>query len=281
MNSSSISCTEHKLGSIFPGQTLNVNLAMHKVPEQNSTTMIAKTKELPPYACTVVNVAEIIQEHPSDGCHQYNYTIWSDKSECELYLGTEDKPEIFYVNLKNCPVGFSLQHSKKACCCDPNLDSMYISISSCNLDDATVLHPANSWISADSINKSYTYYVTSHCPFDYCLPHSSDHNLSDPDLQCQFYRSGVLCGKCQQGLSAVFGTSQCKSCTNYYLFIVIPIAVAGFILVLLIFIFNFTVTDGNINTFILYANIISINFSLFCTHHYYCRLQYITFTYKS
>ena len=37
----------------------------------------------------------------------------------------------------------------------------------------------------------------------------------------------------------------------------------------MIFIFNFTVTDGTINIFIFYVNIVSINFSLFCTNRYY------------
>ena len=264
-------CSEHKLGSIFPGQTLQVNLVLNrlKTPEHVSNALIAKTKELPPHACTIVNVAEITQERESDGCNQYNYTIWSDKSECELYLGTEDVPEIFYVDLKACPPGFSLQHDRKGCSCDPNLNTRYVSISSCNLDDATILRPANSWMSVERINDSYTYYVSPHCPFDYCLPYSSHHNLSDPDSQCQFYRSGELCGQCRQGLSAVFGSSQCKQCTHYYLFIIIPIAAAGFLLVVVIFIFNFTVTDGTINIFILYANIISINFSLFCPNRYY------------
>ena len=181
------------MGSIFPGQTLRVNLVINmlEAKRESSITMIAKAKELPSYGCIIVNVAEIAQEYPSNGCNQYNYTIWSDKSECELYLGTDGKPEIFYVDLKACPVGFSLQHDRKTCDCDPILNTEHMSILSCNLDDATVLRPANSWISADSINSSYTYYVSLYCPFDYCLPHSSHHNLSNPDSQCQFYRSGT------------------------------------------------------------------------------------------
>ena len=271
-NSNSINCGEHKLGSIFPGQTLKVKLLINMLEAkmESSVVMIAKAKELPSYGCIINDVAEIAQEYPSNGCNQYNYTIWSNKSECELYLGTgDDKPEIFYVDLKACPVGFSLQHDRKACHCDPILNTEHMSILSCNLDDATVLRLANSWISADSTNSSYTYYVSLYCPFDYCLPHSSHHNLSNPDSQCQFYRSGKLCGQCQQGVSTVFGSSQCKHCTNYYLFITIPIAVAGFVLVLMIFIFNFTVTDGTINIIIFYVNVVSINFSLFCTNRYY------------
>ena len=55
---------------------------------------------------------------------------------------------------------------------------------------------------------------------------------------------------------------------NIYLLLIIPIAIAGVILVLLLFVFNLTVSDGTINSFILYTNIISINREiLFPDHH--------------
>ena len=48
--------------------------------------------------------------------------------------------------------------------------------------------------------------------------------------------------------------------------IIIPIGIAGILLVFLLFALNFTVTDGKINSFLLYMNIISINTSaLFLT----------------
>ena len=87
------------------------------------------------------------------------------------------------------------------------------------------------------------------------------HILTSPLLthQCQFNRSGLLCGHCQQGLSTIFSSFHCQQCSSTYLLIIIPIAVAGIVLVLLLFVLNLTVTDGTINGFILYANIISIN----------------------
>ena len=119
-------------------------------------------------------------------------------------------PEMFYVQMKPCPVGFTLQSSKKSCYCDPWLNNNILSVTSCNLDDETVLCPAHSWISADVKNDSYTYVVLPQCPFDYCLPYSSHLNLSNPDSQCQFNGSGVVCAECKQGLSTVFGSSHCK-----------------------------------------------------------------------
>ena len=101
------------------------------------------------------------------------------------------------------------------------------------------------------------------CPFHYCLPHSSNLNFSTPNSQCQFNRAGKLCGHCQKGLSTVFGSSHCQQCSNIYLFLIVPIAIAGLVLVLLLFILNLTVTDGTINAFIFYANIITINTPIF------------------
>ena len=60
-----------------------------------------------------------------------------------------------------------------------------------------------------------------------------------------------------------------------YLLLVIPIAVAGLVLVLLLFILNLTVTDGDINGFILYVNIISINNHVFFPQYH----KFINFWY--
>ena len=125
------------------------------------------------------------------------------------------------------------------------------------------LYYTNYWILPIFQNISYRYEVSLHCPFHYCLPYSSHRNFSTPNSQCQFSRSGILCGHCQQGLSTVFGSSNCQQCSSIYLFLIVPIAIAGLVLVLLLFILNLTVTDGTINAFILYVNIISINTPVF------------------
>ena len=98
---------------------------------------------------------------------------------------------------------------------------------------------------------------------DYCLPHSSHLNLHNPDLQCQFNRTGILCSQCQHSLSIVFGSSRCIHCTNIHILITIIVILAGIVLVVLLYLLNLTVTNGTINGIIFYANIISINDSVF------------------
>jgi len=70
---------------------------------------------------------------------------------------------------------------------------------------------------------------------------------------------------CQQGLSTIFSSFKCTQCSNAYLFLIIPIAIAGhgIVLVLLLFVLNLTVTDGTINGLVLYANTIILNIPVF------------------
>ena len=268
-NSNNYSCSSPNLGSLFPGQTLKTKLIVSEQwiyePYFATTLVVANTLD---DDCSVVDSHQFSQTHFTHDCNTYEYTIWPSResvTECTLFVGLRDMPEMFYIHIKPCPKGFTQQQNKKACSCDPLLDNNILSIKSCNLDDESIHRPANSWISAETVNYSHTYQIGSRCPSDYCLPYSSDLNLSDHDSQCQFKRSGLLCGQCQQGYSSVFGSSQCMQCFHVYLSIVIPIAIIGVVLVILLFIFNLTITNGAINSFIFYVNIISINYSLFYT----------------
>ena len=259
---SSYNCNQRYIGTVFPGQTLTIKLRIITVQpfKRSFIFSFSRTKSISE-ACHLLNPFEIEQEHRSDKCDEHNYTIWSHLTECELYLSSfRGITETLYVKLRACPAGFILCEKKQTCCCDSIL---YPYVTSCNLNDETILRPANSWVFAYKVNQKYEYKVSKLCPYNHCLPHSSYLNLSMPDSQCQFHRTGLLCGQCQQGLSTIFGSSQCKQCSNFYLFIIIPIAIAGVVLVIMLFIFNLTVTSGTINTFIFYVNIISINYSTF------------------
>ena len=265
LSNDNYNCYVANVYEAFPGQVLNINLIVSsRWSELSSTIIAANTKD---DDCSILDSYQLSQTHANNGCNRYSYTIWPKNdliTECKLFIGLNEMPEMFYVQIKPCPMGFTLQNDKKACYCDPLLNNDRLFITSCNINDRTILRPANSWISAVTANNSHSYTVSSQCPFDYCLPHSTHLNLSNPDTQCQFERSGIVCGECQQGLSTVFGSSHCKQCSNLYLLLSIPIAIAGVVLVIMLFTFNLTVTNGIINTLIFYVNIISINYSQFC-----------------
>ena len=265
LSNNSYNCYMTNVYAVYPGQVLHINLIISpRWSELSSTIIAANTKD---DDCSILESYQLLQTYPTNGCNRYSCTIWPNKefiTECKLFIGLSEMPEMFYVKIKSCPMGFTLQNDKKACYCDPLLRNDEVSITSCNINDGTVLRAANSWISAVTVNNSHSYKISAQCPFDYCLPYSSHLNLSNPDSQCQFKRSGVVCAECQQGLSTVFGSSHCKQCSNFYLLLIVPIAIAGVVLMIVLFTFNLTVTDGVMNTLIFYVNIISINYSLFC-----------------
>ena len=62
----------------------------------------------------------------------------------------------------------------------------------------------------------------------------------------------------------VFGSSRCMECTNLSIVLIsVIVIIAGVVLVVLLYILNLTVTNGTISGIIFYANIVSINDSVF------------------
>ena len=264
-------CYKDMLDPIYPGQTMTLHvytdgpIIQGFKPYDTVITVINNIHWLPPTACVITNTSELVQIANSYTCNALKYSISSNGNWCELFLrgsrdGTE-KTDKYYIPLKQCPIGFVKLGGN--CLCYSFLNKHGIK---CNINDQTLIRPANVWILPIQHGDSYVYILSKQCPLNYCLPHSSHLNFSTPNSQCQFNRSGILCGHCKQGLSTVFGSSHCQQCSNIYLFLIVPIAIAGLVLVLLLFILNLTVTDGTINAFIFYVNIISINTPVFFPH---------------
>ena len=231
----------------------------------DSTVLYAEVHNIniPSSSCKIVHQSQLVNII-DDYSSTVNYTIASNITNggrCELFLTASPflnkVYDTFYVQLLPCPDGFTLQH--EICDCDPILLNY---IDKCYIDRSAIRHPANTWITAHTQANS-TEYLISDYPMDYCLSYSSNVNLLYPDLQCQFNRSGILCSQCQHHLSMVFGSSRCMKCTNLHILISIIVIVAGIVLVTSLYILNFTVTIGTINEIIFYANIVSINDSVF------------------
>jgi len=261
-------CFLDEIGPFFPGQHVNINLIFSSSKTSGTNTVQLESvdaKNHSPYICGVSNEISKIKL-TYQRCRRVSFIIKHlDEHWCRLSVLVTPIPlshdnrwlEMYTILLQPCPKGFSL-YPQGYCQCDPVLSSHISSLTTCDIDHQTIPRPANTWISGRTINNSHSYYVSLNCPFDYCLPHSSQLNLSTPDSQCQFNRSSVLCGQCQHGLSTVFGSSQCKHCSNIYLLIIIPIGLAGIVLVVLLFFLNITTTDGPINGFLFFTNIIGI-----------------------
>ena len=277
-------CFTDTLAKAYPGQTISLSLVLNYLSRyfiipyvdgdirfrEHFFTIEINDHILPPTACKVAHVNELIHKVYYTSCTVANFTIVHNELSylqwCELFINiiSTNITNAYYIDILPCPTGFVQQNG--ICICDPILNSQVLSITTCDINDQTILRPAGSWLSAVTTNDSQ-YYISPHCPLLYCLSQSSQLNFSTPNSQCQFNRTGLLCGHCQQGLSTILGYSHCQHCSNVYLLLVIPIAVAGLLLVFLLFILNLTVTDGDINGFIFYANIISINIHVFFPHY--------------
>ena len=245
---------------IYPGQSLTLKLihSRDKVllytdfPDSNSVfTDIVPTCQLDPSKHTT----DLVYKN----CTNLSYTIKShsmNDSLCLLKLRTATPKSTLYafkVNITKCPIGFSLDTYYGICKCDPKLEQKLKGIE-CRILDESFRPPPLSWISKRNGEIIYT----SFCNFDYCLISHKFISLSSTDDQCLPSRRGIACGQCNEGLSTVFGTSQCKKCSNFGLFIVPVLAMAGLLLVMMLFVLNLTVVNGNIHGFIVFVNILSI-----------------------
>ena len=284
MQNGTADCSIDVLGPIFPGQQLKVHLCKGYADDpvanpgyfgliRNLTSAIlfveTHSQYLPASACKVAHQNELVQSILN---YKYsnNFTIISKfYDECELFLTTEPYLHkiysAFYVKLMSCPLGFTLQDG--LCNCDPILNTNDIHIDTCDIDQSAIHRPANTWVTHTNSSNKTKYLVSTTCPMDYCLPHSSHLNLHSPDLQCQFSRTGILCSQCQHSLSMIFGSSRCIHCTNIHMLITMIVIVAGIVLVVLLYLLNLTITSGTTTGIIFYANVISINDSVFLVNN--------------
>ena len=210
-----------------------------------------------------------------DHCTVLDYNVYSNEGMAvlELYadgpctnIGVSKRQVNISFLACNCPIGLQEEHIPPVidckCDCDNRIKSF---VSNCSALDGSVLIDENVWIEYTNTS-NVSGFVTHDCSFDYCAERPVVVSFSsryETDRQCAFNRTGVLCGECGAGLSLVFASSNCQRCSNYYLFLLLPFAVAGVALVTFILMLNMTVATGTIHGLIFYANILAANQSIF------------------
>ena len=112
-----------------------------------------------------------------------------------------------------------------------------------------------------------------HCPYDFCKDGyiAIKTGPTEPDFkgdsQCNYNRTGILCGACRPGLSVIFGSAECRKCTDAGLSLLLAFAVAGLLLVLLIILTDLNVSSGSMSGLILYANLVQVSRAAFFGPH--------------
>ena len=198
-------------------------------------------------------------------CTNLFYTVpWSAALTVEILLYVEgpcsketlneDNSLRVSLELLPCPIGFNLS-KEHVCECEPRLQ---VYTNSCNVTDRSIQHNGDFWVGYS--NESEGLILHPHCPFDYCKSGSVKFTFNETDKQCKHNRSGLLCGRCKQGLSLTFATSQStESSSDINLLLLLVFALAGLALVFFLLIFRITVAAETLNDLIVYANILSLN----------------------
>ena len=185
-------------------------------------------------------------------------------------------PIFLDVHLLPCPVGFQLMRGK----CDCHQILLDNNIDTCFFSNGTghILRLAPYWIGLPNDTNS-SVIVHPQCPFDYCQSKDISITAEFPNTQCQYQRSGVLCGSCREGLSMILGSSECKKCSNSYLGLVGIFILAGIVLVVILSLLNMTVSVGTLNGLIFFANILQANNTTFLPSFTYNNLVFFFSTF--
>ena len=207
------------------------------------------------------------EQKSSRKCGDHHYTVFTlvssrhtsfnlyPRGPCPISSGN---PLNISVQIRPCPTGFVLSPTTGGCVCE---DRLMTYTNSCNITEQTIFREGTFWVGYDNASESLI--LSPHCPFDYCRTEPVQFTLNNSILQCAYNRSGLLCGSCQPDLSLVLGSNRCLRCSNNYLSLLIVFAVAGFILVLFLLACKLTVASGTINGLVFYANVVSLNKSIF------------------
>ena len=180
-------------------------------------------------------------------------------------------PTFINISFHSCPLGFALSRNPPfKCDCNHLLQQM--PRVTCDIQHQTISRDGLVWVGTYGNN---TVVASKYCPYKYCKSARTEVHLtaqeseseyinhSTTDIQCKLHHYGVLCGGCQPGLSLALGTNQCLHCSNVYISLLVPFAMAGLLLVFFIKLLNLTISQGTMNELIFYVNVISANKHLY------------------
>ena len=179
-------------------------------------------------------------------------------------------PKIFsrtyHIELLPCPLGFHLDQISGSCVCSSMLQML--PKTECSILDSTITRNGNDHIWIGTIDSKLA--ISKTCPHSYCNSDSKCRRIKSTNGEimllndtnelvpfCESGRHGVLCGKCKDThqYSLVFGSTECKQCSNWWLLTIIVYAVMGPLLICTLFAFKLTLTTGTLNGMIFYSQV--------------------------
>ena len=200
------------------------------------------------------------------------------------------------VKIYPCPLGFDLNKITGVCELSSSFDNFRKHqqlkvpiIGNVSSQTITRLFTFNCWAGTiEYENKTKTQFgISLTCPIGYCdsnytLPYFYSGNLSSyesfkmsdgitdyhPPL-CLYQREGTLCGRCSEGLSVVFGSTECHHCSNAWIASIGIYLVTGSLLIYLLYTLRLTLTAGTLNGIIFYAQAANCGLIDFLRIQYY------------
>ena len=281
--------------SVYPGELFNPSVAVvGQLDGIVPGTVYAELKAINANVIQSLEQGQIVQKTTGKECETLSYTVHTNYHHATLVLSVQFvgdksfaehlklfKPLEIDIAIKKCPLGFF--NTNISCHCLPPLQKGF----DCHIGTDTVIIPHSGyWIgySQTFYNDTTILYSTS-CTIDYCKNIHPENQpgigseltkFSDQDNQCQFGRTGILCGACPTNFSVTLGSSDCRhGCSNLSLLLIPLFAAMGILLVVLLLTLNMTVTEGTINGLLFYANVVQISNRIFFRGHNVPFLTYL------
>ena len=257
-------CSQSSSVQLYPGGNLDIFITVFGQRDATVPTVIQtqlsdniKIKELQNAQKTT----------KSQLCSKLTFTVFSAESKqgnLTLYIDSpcDQNSLTIQIDMQRCPHGFQHSNTTNSCICDERLTKKIRFTERCDIETG-IVRPNGSefWVGYD--NNSDGLILNPQCPFDYCTEVEQVVQVDNSDTQCNYNRTGKLCGGCGGNTSLVLGTSRCMQCSNNNLALIIAFAVAGIVLVLFLFVLKVTVAVGTTNGLIFYANLVQVNSSVF------------------
>ena len=274
----------------YPGQMVSLNLSA--LDELNRFVYTTVRVEIIPNKrdssdhlwLSYEDKTQIVQESRDKTFTHINITVHTtivhDRSlDGMLILSLPDYPESVYseVHIYPCPLGFILDNvTTGGCVCSPALYAFAKDNSipmTCSIQTQTFTRSAKTipWAGVIEIeNGNICFGISCSCPLGNCVAnptlncfqstgetelsvgHLTGHTFHRHNL-CINNREGILCGKCKDGLSVVFGSHKCMHCSNQWLWTILIQVVLGPLVVYLLYALKLTLTTGTLNGIIFYV----------------------------
>lgn len=268
-----MSFTQNKV--TYPGKTLNYSVAA--VDSNNMSAYTILYLNYVPKGShdweTGVNIDESIHEVHEGQCTVIKtiiHTGGNNYSQCSakgcqgniVYSFLERAAGKFPITIHQCPIGFQLNDSSRSCRCADvlvNKQVLWGTVIDCDINKLRIKRPpfSSPWMGNVSEKQGNTkntvFGVSFSCPIGYCNNNVDSYYYPNKAF-CVSHRSGVMCGKCLSKYSIVFGSRDCRECSNWWLLTLPGYALVGLFIIFIFFKLKLTLSLGTINAFLFLAS---------------------------